>query len=73
MMFRSGWATKPNQERILAITIKLSGFQEILANASKIPSITPTPSDNVRLQWDPDHDPFGEKVRLCHLFPVICC
>jgi hypothetical protein len=55
MMYRSGWATKVNQERILAITIKRSGFEEILSNIYG-------DDDDVRLQWDPDHDPYGAKV-----------
>ncbi|XP_035705303.1 uncharacterized protein LOC110845682 [Folsomia candida] len=72
MMYRSGWATKRNQERILAITIKLSGFMEILGNASTNPERTiadaddttgtTTVRDDVRLQWDPDHDPYGNKM-----------
>lgn len=33
MMYRSGWATKPGQNRILAIRISRDGFEEILANA----------------------------------------
>ena len=80
MMFRSGWATKVNQERILAISIKREGFEEILCNscqASRQHNQTDelmlekgktgrnenvNASASVRLQWDPDHDPFGEKV-----------
>ena len=65
MMFRSGWATKKNQERILAIHVSLQGFEEILRRAS---SATRQKEDNVdgnlvtvRLQWDPDHNPYGEK------------
>jgi hypothetical protein len=33
MMYRSGWATKHNQEKILAITIKKEGFLDILSKA----------------------------------------
>ena len=33
MMYRAGWASKENQERILAIKIKKSGFTEILKEA----------------------------------------
>jgi hypothetical protein len=32
MMYRSGWATKPRQERILAIDITRSGFEWALAH-----------------------------------------
>ena len=33
MMYRCGWATKQNQERVLAVRITRDGFEEILANA----------------------------------------
>lgn len=33
MMYRSGWASKPNQERVLAVRITKQGFETILANA----------------------------------------
>lgn len=56
MMYRSGWATKPNQERILAIQITQEGFNEILRVAK------PVGQGDVRLQWDPDHDPQGTKI-----------
>ena len=68
MMFRSGWATKPNQERILAIRITRVGFEDILAKAVLSGRKTrenlgnPNKTDEVRLQWDPDHLPNGEKV-----------
>ncbi|MES2036715.1 MAG: DUF4291 domain-containing protein [Pseudomonadota bacterium] len=70
MMFRSGWAQKPGQERVLAIRIKRSFFDEILTQA--IPSSFSASgfatqeawkqaieTSDVRLQWDPDHDPAG--------------
>ncbi len=73
MMYRSGWGTKIGQEVILAVTIKRTAFDEILANAvhSKfIPTIYNSQEEwketlkrsPVRLQWDPDHNPIGEKV-----------
>src|SRR6516164_3911260 len=34
MMHRSGWATKPGQERILAIQITRDGFEWALAHAA---------------------------------------
>ena len=61
MMFRSGWAQKENQERILAIRLKRTGFDEILSKAVG-PNRQSTKEDEVRLQWDPDHLPNGEKV-----------
>lgn len=33
MMYRCGWASKPNQERVLAVRIKREGFEKILAEA----------------------------------------
>ena len=35
MMYRSGWAGKRDQERILAIRLSLEGFDTILANARR--------------------------------------
>ncbi len=72
MMYRAGWATKEQQERILAITISLENFKNILSQAT-ISSFDDTLFDTheswkialaeteVRLQWDPDHDPHGNK------------
>ncbi len=67
MMYRSGWATKENQECILAIKLKRDGFEWALSNAilahhdhtlhgdfntwQKALKITP-----VRIQWDPEKD-----------------
>lgn len=73
MMYRSGWAQKPNQERILALTITLEGFIELLKKAvisSFKPEMYESREDwknqldnsEVRLQWDPDHEPNGEKM-----------
>jgi len=73
MMFRCGWAQKENQEAVLAITISKDFFVEILSNAaiSSYSSAYHQSHDqwkeelnrkSVRLQWDPDHDPFGNKV-----------
>jgi len=57
MMYRSGWASKQFQERILAIRITRQGFGEILRQASTHGAVS------VRLQWDPDHSPDGSKER----------
>ncbi len=73
MMYRSGWASKKDQERILAIELKMEGFLEILRNATHSsfqPDIFNTKEDwqhqlkthKVRLQWDPDHNPKGAKL-----------
>lgn len=73
MMYRCGWATKANQERVLAIRISKESFIRILENAA-ISSYKPGQHESyaewkndlaekeVRLQWDPDHDPFGNKL-----------
>ncbi len=71
MMYRSGWGTKANQEVTLAIRMKRSGFEEILrlaVHSSYQPSYGThekwrqfLKNSSVRLQWDPDHDPFGNK------------
>ncbi len=70
MMYRCGWGTKEGQEKTLAIHLYRTYFDSILANAH--PSYCPEGMEhsewkrrvegtNVRLQWDPDHDPFGAK------------
>lgn len=72
MMYRCGWATKEDQERVLAMWIDKDDFKKILAEA--VPTTYKSrqyqdPSrwkeamkqKEVRLQWDPDHDPFGRK------------
>ncbi len=72
MMYRAGWASKEHQQKILAITISLENFQTILSQAtisSYDSELYTTHEDwkyelertEVRLQWDPDHDPFGKK------------
>src|SRR3954465_6219531 len=57
MMFRSGWATKAGQERISAVPLARAFFDELLARA--VPSSLAGGEPEVRLQWDPDHDPSG--------------
>lgn len=72
MMYRAGWASKENQERILKITLPLKHFKTILSQAtfssckkefyaSEEIWRAELESTEVRLQWDPDHDPFGNK------------
>jgi hypothetical protein len=73
MMFRSGWATKENQEAILRIRLARAGFDEILkraVHATFAPEVYGTREawegsvgrSDVRLQWDPDHHPSGAKL-----------
>lgn len=73
MMFRAGWATKEGQERILAVRLKRDFFDELLRDA--VPSSfdserfasheewkAAVEHSDVRLQWDPDHDPLGKPL-----------
>lgn len=73
MMHRAGWATKEQQENILAIHLSMVHFKTILQQAtisSYKKEIFATENEwkvqlnttEVRLQWDPDHDPFGNKA-----------
>ena len=72
MMYRCGWAEKAGQENVLAIWIPKSFFDQILAEAvysAFKPALYGTQENwkaalaqkEVRLQWDPDHDIYGEK------------
>jgi Domain of unknown function (DUF4291) len=73
MMYRSGWATKEGQEHILAVRLRRTFFDEILRRA--VPSTydprrfagherwqAAVSTSEVRLQWDPDHDPAGKPL-----------
>lgn len=73
MMYRSGWGTKPDQEVTLAIRIKRSAFEEILrqsVQSSHDPDAYATREEwqsaiagsQVRVQWDPDHGPSGDRL-----------
>lgn len=73
MMYRCGWASKNNQERVLAIWLNKADFENILRQvvfSSFNPSYYKSHDHwkeelnqkDVRLQWDPDHDPFGAKL-----------
>jgi hypothetical protein len=72
LMYRSDWGKKEGQETTLAIKLKLDFFEEILKNAvvstfkatkykDKKEWKQALQTSNVRLQWDPDHDPQGNK------------
>lgn len=73
MMYRSGWASKVDQERVLAVRVRRAFFERVLAAA--VASSFHAPSwptheawqtalrrSDVRLQWDPDHGPGGQPV-----------
>jgi hypothetical protein len=73
MMHRSGWGTKEGQEVILALRLRRAFFDSLLEAA--VPSSwdrdqfdaeeewsQAVERSSVRLQWDPDHDPFGARL-----------
>jgi hypothetical protein len=73
MMYRCGWATRQGQEVVLAIRVTRAAFDEILRQAvhsTYVPEVyddeaawkTAVADSEVRLQWDPDHDPNGAKL-----------
>jgi hypothetical protein len=73
MMHRSGWATKSDQERVLAIRITRDGFEWALAHSSLShydPAIYANheqwaarkDSTPVRVQWDPERSPLLEPL-----------
>ncbi|WP_108808487.1 DUF4291 domain-containing protein [Aquimarina spinulae] len=73
MMYRNGWGTKEGQEVVLAIHIRKEAFESYVKNAvysSFKPELYASyeawqkdvANSNVRLQWDPDHDPYGVKL-----------
>lgn len=73
MMYRCGWGTKENQERILALWLSRAAFEEILAQAAFSTFAASgcatheewkqeLATKRVRLQWDPDHGPHGNKL-----------
>ncbi|MDA3643571.1 DUF4291 domain-containing protein [Saccharopolyspora indica] len=67
MAYRCGWATKPNQERVLAVEITREGFERALEHAS-LSHFEPDThgtreqwaeqqrTSPVRVQWDPERD-----------------
>lgn len=73
MMYRSGWATKENQEHILAIDIKREAFDFLVENA--VPSTfdadkygnieewkKAVKESSIRVQWDPERDVYGNPL-----------
>jgi hypothetical protein len=73
MMYRSGWATKPGQERVLAIEITRDGFEWALAHSCLshyVPGTHDSPqawaalvdASPVRIQWDPDRTLTGHRL-----------
>ncbi len=73
MTYRCGWATKPDQERVLAVRMHRWAFDEVLRRAvhsSYVAEVYETreawraavEQSDVRLQWDPDHGPGGQPL-----------
>lgn len=73
MMYRSGWGTKEGQEIALAITLKKSFFDKVVAQAvsamfrgseyqEEADWKQALQNSPVRLQWDPDRDPAGAAI-----------
>lgn len=73
MMYRCGWAQKEGQERVLAINIKRSAFDEIVKNAvvstyREEMGITmdewkcQVKQSDIRCQWDPERDIHGNPL-----------
>lgn len=60
MMERCGWATKPNQERVLAVRMSREGFEQALAQACSTSQSVKGAS--VLVQWDPERDLRGKKL-----------
>lgn len=73
MMYRSAWGRSEGQEHVLAVRIERALFDEMLEAA--VPSSfwperfeserawkDSLARSDVRLQWDPDHDPSGAKL-----------
>jgi hypothetical protein len=67
MMYRCGWATKPGQERVLAIRLERAGFESLLRDAWLSHFDPALHADHdawaaglhshaVRIQWDPERD-----------------
>jgi len=73
MMERCGWATKPNQERVLAVHLLRERFDELVAQAVPthfIPGVDSSAEAwraradgaDVLVQWDPERDLRGKKL-----------
>jgi hypothetical protein len=67
MMYRSNWARRANQTRILGIWLKLDAFHLLLKGARKTidkgeNKKNSDSSGGVTIQWDPDHTPNGDEM-----------
>jgi len=73
MMYRSGWGTKQGQDVVLGFRLQRQFFDGLLSQAvastfpasglsSRADWAAAVARSNVRLQWDPDHDPAGKPL-----------
>jgi hypothetical protein len=73
MMYRSAWATSADQETVLGLRLSRRFFEHILRSAVASSHAgdsagghadwqAKVAASDVRLQWDPDHDPAGGKL-----------
>lgn len=73
MMYRCGWATKENQEHVLAIDVKREAFDYLVKNAvmSKYQEGMYDSyeewkmlihNSDIRVQWDPERDIYGNPL-----------
>lgn len=74
MMYRCGWATKENQECVLAIDMKRTAFDYLVNNAvmstyqeelygSYEEWKTLIHNSDIRVQWDPERDIYGNPLK----------
>ncbi|WP_129787207.1 DUF4291 domain-containing protein [Promicromonospora panici] len=74
MMYRCGWATKPGQERVLAVRMSREGFEQALGMASlshfdrrlyddAAAWAAQKAASPVRVQWDPERSPTGAALK----------
>jgi hypothetical protein len=74
MMYRCGWGSKEGQEVVLAVRLRRAAFDEILRRAvhsTFVPEVygneaawkAAVVGSDVRLQFDPDHDPSGAPIQ----------
>ncbi len=72
MMYRSNWGRSPGQEVVVAVRLRRPFFDALLDQgvpSSYTPGVYPNETEwraaiersDVRLQWDPDHLPTGDK------------
>lgn len=74
MMYRCGWATKENQECVLAIDIKREAFDYLVRNAVMTTYQEEysgsyeewkmlIQNSDIRVQWDPERDIYGNPLK----------